>query len=77
MVWDYTWTFGQATAMHFHDKDALVVYLKDGQVKSTTPDGRSDVTPRKVGLVAFNARARVHTETLVEGESRAIITEFK
>jgi len=77
VVWDYTWTLGQATAMHFHDKDALVVYLKDGQVKSTTPDGKSDVTPRKVGLVAFNARARVHTETLVEGESRAIITEFK
>ena len=25
----------------------------------------------------FNARDRVHTETLVEGESRAIITELK
>jgi hypothetical protein len=77
VVWDYTWTLGQPTAMHFHDKDALVVYLKDGMVKSTTPDGKSDVTPRKFGLIAFNARARVHTETLVEGESRAIITEFK
>jgi len=77
LVWDYTWTLGQATAMHFHDKDALVVYLKKGAVKSTTPDGKSDVTPRTVGMVAFNARARVHTETLVEGESRAIITEFK
>ena len=77
VVWDYTWTRDQATAMHFHDKDALVVYLKDGSVKSTTPDGKSDVTPRKVGMVAFNARARVHTETLVDGESRGIITEFK
>jgi hypothetical protein len=77
VVWDYTWTLGQPTAMHFHDKDALVVYLKDGAVKSTTPDGKSDVTPRKVGMTAFNPRARIHTETLVEGESRGIITEFK
>ena len=29
------------------------------------------------GKTTFNARDRVHTETLVEGESRAIITEFK
>jgi hypothetical protein len=77
VVWDYTWTLGQPTAMHFHDKDALVVYLKKGAVKSTTPDGKSDVTLRTEGKTAFNARARVHTETLVEGESRAIITEFK
>ncbi len=77
VVWDYTWTPGQPTAMHFHDKDALVVYLKKGAVKSTTPDGKSDVTARTVGMTVFNARARVHTETLVEGESRAIITEFK
>jgi hypothetical protein len=77
VVWDYTWTLGQPTAMHFHDKDALVVYLKKGAVKSTTPDGKSDVTARTEGMTAFNARARVHTETLVEGESRAIITEFK
>jgi hypothetical protein len=77
VVWDYTWMLGQPTAMHFHDKDALVVYLKKGAVKSTTPDGKSDVTARTEGMTAFNARARVHTETLVEGESRAIITEFK
>ncbi len=77
LIWDYTWTLGQATPMHFHDKDVVVVYLKDGAVKSTTPDGKSSVTPLAVGKTVFNARNRVHTETLVEGQSRAIITEFK
>jgi hypothetical protein len=77
IIWDYTWTTGQPTPMHFHDKDALVVYLKNGALKSTTPDGKSVVNPLTVGKTTFNARDRVHTETLVEGESRAIITELK
>jgi hypothetical protein len=77
VVWDYTWTAGQATPMHFHDKDVVVVYLKDGALKSTTPDGQSVVNKLTVGKTTFNASDRVHTETLVEGESRAIITEFK
>jgi hypothetical protein len=77
IVWDYTWTPGQATPMHFHDKDVVVVYLKDGALKSTTTDGKSVVNTLTVGKTTFNLADRVHTETLVEGESRAIITEFK
>jgi hypothetical protein len=77
VIWDYTWTPGQATPMHFHDKDVVVVYLKDGALKSTTPDGKSVVNKLTVGKTTFNASNRVHTETLIEGESRAIITEFK
>jgi hypothetical protein len=77
IIWDYTWTTGQPTPMHFHDKDTVVVYLKNGALKSTTPDGKFVVNPLAVGKTTFNARNRVHTETLVEGESRAIITELK
>src|SRR5438552_2641310 len=33
IVWDYTWTTGVPTAMHFHDKDVVVVYLEDGALK--------------------------------------------
>lgn len=40
LYWDYTWTQDVATPMHFHDKDALVVYLEDGDMRSTTPDGK-------------------------------------
>src|SRR4051812_13711579 len=41
IIWDYTWTSGQPTPMHFHDKDTVVVYLRNGGLKSTTPDGKS------------------------------------
>lgn len=77
VIWDYTWTTGVPTPMHFHDKDVVVVYLEDGALKSTTLDGQSVVNDLTPGLIRFNARERVHTEQLVRGKSRAIITELK
>jgi hypothetical protein len=77
VVWDYSWTTGVPTAMHFHDKDAIVVYLEDGDLKSTTPDGQAVVNPYTAGTVRFNARDRSHTEVLIRGKQHAIITELK
>jgi hypothetical protein len=77
IVWDYTWTQGVATPMHFHDKDVVVLFLEDGDLKSTTPDGQAVVTAYTPVTVRFNARSRIHTETLVRGKQRAIITELK
>ena len=77
LVWDYTWTTGVPTPMHFHDKDVVVVYLENGALKSTTPDRQSVVNDLSRGLIRFNARDRIHTEELVKGKSRAIITELK
>ena len=77
IVWDYTWEPGVATPMHFHDKDVVVVFLEDGDLKSTTPDGQDTVTAYTSGTVRFNTRNRTHSETLVRGKQRAIITELK
>jgi hypothetical protein len=77
IVWDYAWTPGVATPMHFHDKDVVVVFLDDGDLKSTTPDGKDVVNAYTAGTVRFNQRERIHTETLVRGKQRAIITELK
>ena len=77
IVWDYSWTPGQPTPMHFHDKDALVVYLEDGDLKSTSPLGESVVNSYHFGTIRFNARDRSHTELLVRGKQHAIITELK
>ena len=77
LVWDYTWTPGQATPMHFHDKDVVVVYVADGALKSTTPGGQSTTNEFSVGTVRFNQRDRVHSEILSRGAGRAIITELK
>jgi hypothetical protein len=77
IVWDSTWTPGVATPMHFHDKDVVVVFLEDGDLKSTTPDGKEVVNKYTTGTVRFNQRDRTHTETLINGKQRAIITELK
>jgi len=77
IVWDYTWTLGTPTPMHFHDKDVVVIYLDNGTLKSTTPDGKSVSNQRHFGDTYFNPRDRVHTETLTEGKLRAVITELK
>ncbi|HXD74165.1 MAG TPA: hypothetical protein VN628_10530 [Vicinamibacterales bacterium] len=77
IVWDYTWTLGKPTPMHFHDKDVVVIYLDNGTLKSTTPDGKSVTNARHFGDTYFNPRDRVHTETLTDGKLRAVITELK
>lgn len=77
IVWDYTWTPGVPTPMHFHDKDVVVMFLEEGDLKSTTQAGEATVNQHKPGTIRFNARDRVHTEELVRGTQRAIITELK
>ncbi len=77
IVWDYSWQPGVATPMHYHDKDVVVLFLENGDLSSTTPDGKSVVNQYTAGTVRFNQRDRTHTETLVRGKQRAIITELK
>jgi len=63
--------------MHFHDKDVVVWLLEDGDLKSTTPDGKETVNQYTSGAIRFNKRDRTHFETLVRGKQHAIITELK
>ena len=77
VVWDYTWTLGVPIPTHYHDKDVVLVYMDNGSIKSTTPNGESVVNDDKFGMVRFNKRDRVHFEELVKGEQSAIILELK
>ena len=77
VVWDYAWQPGVPTPMHFHDKDVVVLFLEDGDLESTTPDGKSVVNQYTSATVRFAARNRIHRETLLRGKQRAIITELK
>lgn len=76
-VWEYTWKPNVPTPMHFHDKDVVVLFLEDGDLKSTPPNGISVVIPHTPGSVSFNPGNRTHFETLVRGKQHAIITELK
>jgi hypothetical protein len=77
VVWDYSWTPGKPTAMHFHDKDVVVVYLGTGDLSSTTPDGMTTVNSYVFGQAKFNPRDRTHSEMLVNGAQRVIAVELK
>jgi hypothetical protein len=77
VVWNYTWTPGVPTPMHYHDKDTLAVYRYSGSVKSTTPDGKSVVNDHKFGDIWFNKGDRTHFEELAKGQQTAIIVELK
>ena len=77
VVWDYTFTAGTASPMHFHEKDVVVTYMAEGSLRSTTPDGQSQVSEYTFGLTKFNARNRTHSEQLVQGKQRVIAVELK
>jgi hypothetical protein len=77
VVWNYSWTPGVPTPMHFHDKDIVVAYRYDGSLKSVTPDGASVVNPYKVGDIRFNKANRVHYEELTTDRQSAVMAELK
>jgi hypothetical protein len=77
IVWDYTWEPNVPTPMHFHDKDVVVLFLEDGDLKSTGPDGKETTNQYTTAAIRFNQRDRTHSETLIRGKQRAIITELK
>jgi len=77
IVWSYRWNPGEATPMHFHDKDVVVVFPEATAVRSTAPDGASTVNEYKAGEIRFNRRNRTHTELLVGASGSAVVTELK
>jgi hypothetical protein len=76
-VWDNVWQTGKPTPMHFHDKDALVVYQATGALQSTSSEGKQAVTDYTFGQNRFSPRDHTHTEVLGSGHGRAVIVELK
>jgi hypothetical protein len=77
VVWDSVWHTGKPTPMHFHDKDALVVYEATGALQSTSADGKQVVSDFHDGQIRFSPRDHTHTEVLVGGQGHAVIIELK
>ncbi len=76
-VWNYTWHMGKPTPMHFHNTEVVVTYLGDGDVASTTPDGKKTINHHNPGDIVFNVANRSHSEELVKGEQSGIMLELK
>ena len=76
-VWNYTWLPGKPTPMHFHNTEVVVVYLGNGDIAATTPDGKKTVTHHNPGDIVFNLANRSHSEELVQGDMSGIMLELK
>jgi hypothetical protein len=77
VVWDNVWHPGKPTPMHFHDKDALVVYESTGTLQSTSSDGKQVVGNYTFGQIRFSPRDHTHAEVLMSGQGHAVILELK
>lgn len=75
-VWEYRWT-GQPTPMHFHGRDVVSVVMEGGEMESTTPDGKSQVSRVSRGEASFTPGNRTHSEKAISGAPRAILVELK
>jgi hypothetical protein len=63
--------------MHFHNTEVVVAYRGNGDVASTTPEGKTAVNHRNAGDIVFNLANRSHSEELVKGEQSGIMLELK
>jgi hypothetical protein len=77
IVWNSVWRPSEPTPMHFHDKDALVVFESNGTLQSTSPDGKTVVVELMFADIRFNRRDRTHSELLLKGHAHAIVVELK
>ena len=76
-VWNYAWVPGKPTPMHFHNTEVVVAFRGDGDVASTTQDGKTTVAHHNPGEIVFNAANRSHSEELVKGQQCGIMLELK
>jgi hypothetical protein len=76
-VWNYTWLLNKPTPMHFHNTEIVVAYRGDGDIKATTPDGRSNITHRATGDIVYNLANRSHSEELIKGTASGVMLELK
>jgi hypothetical protein len=76
-VWNYAWVPGQPTPMHFHNSEVVVVFRGDGDVASTTQDGKTTTAHHNPGEIVFNTANRSHSEELVKGQQSGIMLELK
>jgi hypothetical protein len=75
--WEYEWRPGKPMPMHHHIRQAVAVFLSEGQLRSVTPEGMVELSDTALGTVRAAAPGRIHTEEAVKGSPRAVIVELK
>jgi mannose-6-phosphate isomerase-like protein (cupin superfamily) len=66
----------EKSVMHSHP-NAVVVYLTDGTVKMTTPDGKTSESTKKAGSAMYTPAGTHLPENLGDKETDVIVVELK
>jgi len=67
---------GEKSVMHEHPAN-VAVFLTDGQVKFTLPDGKSQVVPAKAGALKWDAGGKHLPENVGDKPFEVIVVELK
>jgi hypothetical protein len=78
VIWDVTWENGKSTGMREHVLDQVSVFLTEGAVKVTRPDGTWSIEQERMGSVRFEAKGTVEAEEGVSDKpAHAIVFQLK
>lgn len=78
VVWYVTWEPGKSTGMHENPLDQVSVFLREGAVKVTMPDGTWSIEQERVGSIRFESKGMIDTEEgASDRPSRAMVFQLK
>jgi hypothetical protein len=67
---------GQPGAALKHDHDFVTLFLIDGIIRTTGPDGKNQIAARKAGEAVFHQRG-TETDQAISGNPRLIVVDLK
>ena len=73
----FSWTPGVPVPMHHHDMDTVMAFRYDGPIRSTGPDGKSEILDFRKDQIMFSKKGRNHSELLAGERQSAVMTELK
>src|ERR1017187_7790558 len=78
IIWDVTFDNGKPSGMHPLPLEQVTVFLTEGPVKFTRPDGTWGIEQEKVGAVRYASKGTVESEEGAgEAPARAMIFQLK
>lgn len=78
VIWDVTLEEGKSTGMHELPLEQVSVFLTEGPVKVTRPDGTWSIEQERLGSIRFESKGTVEAEEGVSGKAiRAIVFQLK
>ena len=77
-IWDVNFEQGKSTGMHKLPLDQVFVFMNEGPLKFTRPDGTWNIAEEKMGSVLYQSKGTVEAEEgAADQPTRAVIFQLK